>query len=855
MTDTTLTATFDRQDRSYYPGQTVTITGFAPQLSVCSNGWPMSIDTLFTQNGIPTNVSSGNSACFNSATNIYQGEIINTSNSNNPLIDTMNAEWCGQMNVPTNAQTKVITDGSTLTDGNWLEWMGPVKAPGWGCSTNGPATTIFIAANQSALQNLAVSKGSGICNQGEEDVYSYSFTVPYSATVGQDQTVGIRMSTDNADTYDATGAMIYHVVAPPASTCALPWGGYIGNGQSVTAYQSAQVTSPATPVSEVRTCNNGTLSGIGYTNQNCTVVGSSGSPTASLLGSASSSGPFSSIVNILNGQHAFLQWSSSGAASCSAIGTAFSLPGGSTAGTLDLGPLSSSGAYSVSCSGSGTGTSNGTGGSQTVYPTNTTTYTGTFTGPKGTNVCSATVNVSSGTANLTTPSIAQMSPIATYTSASSVSATLPSIPAAGDTLVAMVETSNNTVTAPTGWTVQDNETGFSGFAALTGVVGKNGLTAAKTYTFDTGACGTAQIFDVSGAGKTIITSTDSSNSGPSYPRMLQVPISNGLLLTGWGGWEVNSANAWVSIADSLPGGQTSSVLGYLLNSPISASCGGGRFAYRSSDITSEPFNAAQPFTNTAQVTINPVLDTGYNTSGQLIWLSPVISTPPTCAITASPNSINSGQPSLLTWTSMNAASGTITAVIGNGTSGSQIVFPNGNTTYTGTFVGDSGTANCSVTVLVGGSSGTVAPACTLTASPGSITPGQAATLTWSSTNATSGTIPNLQTSAPAISAPVTITVAPSSDSLTATPNRVALGSATILSAYATSTSVCYLYANGTPIKTWNATGGIVNVPSYTSPPVQTQTTFQLLCNGQSNPNWYSTSTQLVNVTSSNFQDF
>lgn len=57
----------------------------------------------------------------------------------------------------------------------------------------------------------------------------------------------------------------------PSASCTAPWGATVSHGSSVTAYQSASVTSPATCTSQTRTCNDGTLSGT-YTNQNCSVT-------------------------------------------------------------------------------------------------------------------------------------------------------------------------------------------------------------------------------------------------------------------------------------------------------------------------------------------------------------------------------------------------------------------------------------------------------------------------------------------------------------------------------------------------------------------------------------------------------
>lgn len=52
--------------------------------------------------------------------------------------------------------------------------------------------------------------------------------------------------------------------------CNSPWGTSMNNGDTITAYQTSAVTSPATCVSETRTCNNGTLTG-SYASQTCSV--------------------------------------------------------------------------------------------------------------------------------------------------------------------------------------------------------------------------------------------------------------------------------------------------------------------------------------------------------------------------------------------------------------------------------------------------------------------------------------------------------------------------------------------------------------------------------------------------------
>lgn len=56
-------------------------------------------------------------------------------------------------------------------------------------------------------------------------------------------------------------------VVAPLAACSLPWGGQLGSGQSVTAYNTANATDCAA-VGQTRTCTNGTLSG-SYAQPSC----------------------------------------------------------------------------------------------------------------------------------------------------------------------------------------------------------------------------------------------------------------------------------------------------------------------------------------------------------------------------------------------------------------------------------------------------------------------------------------------------------------------------------------------------------------------------------------------------------
>ena len=90
--------------------------------------------------------------------------------------------------------------------------------------------------------------------------------------------------------------------------------------------------------------------------------------------------------------------------------------------------------------------------------------------------------------------------------------------------------------------------------------------------------------------------------------------------------------------------------------------------------------------------------------------------PPTCTLSANPNSITIGGSVTLKWTSQNATAGTISHIGSVGPSGSVSLLPSAasQTTFTGTFTSPSGTATCFATITVSaaatsGSGGTYDP--------------------------------------------------------------------------------------------------------------------------------------------------
>ena len=110
--------------------------------------------------------------------------------------------------------------------------------------------------------------------------------------------------------------------APPAA-CALPWGGSIASGASVTAYATSSVPCGGQCLSQVRTCNDGVLSGT-YANSSCSAqacplscalpwggsLPNGGAVTAYLAASAPCGGQCvgetrSCTNGVLSGSHAF----------------------------------------------------------------------------------------------------------------------------------------------------------------------------------------------------------------------------------------------------------------------------------------------------------------------------------------------------------------------------------------------------------------------------------------------------------------------------------------------------------------------------------------------------------------------
>ncbi|MES2007055.1 MAG: hypothetical protein V4436_03030, partial [Patescibacteria group bacterium] len=115
---------------------------------------------------------------------------------------------------------------------------------------------------------------------------------------------------------------------------------------------------------------------------------------------------------------------------------------------------------------------------------------------------------------------------------------------------------------------------------------------------------------------------------------------------------------------------------------------------------------------------------------------------PTCTISVNKHSINKGEAVTVTWNSSNATYGNISNLGTNvPPSGSYTLYPQSNTTFTGTFFGNGKQVTCVTNVVV--TEPAPDPTCNLYATPSAITSGQSVSISWNSTNASGATISNV----------------------------------------------------------------------------------------------------------------
>jgi hypothetical protein len=194
------------------------------------------------------------------------------------------------------SQTRTCSNGSL--SGSYQYGSCSVGAPA-SCTFNGQ--TIADSQSVTAYQSSGVPYGQSCasqtrtCSNGSlSGSYQYSScsvgapascNVPWGGSISSGQSITAYQSTSvpygssctsqtrSCSNGSLSGSYQYQScsVQAPAS-CSLPWGGTIGNGQSVTAYDSSSEPSYGSCNPQTRTCSNGSLSG-SYQYSSCTVQG------------------------------------------------------------------------------------------------------------------------------------------------------------------------------------------------------------------------------------------------------------------------------------------------------------------------------------------------------------------------------------------------------------------------------------------------------------------------------------------------------------------------------------------------------------------------------------------------------
>ena len=404
-----------------------------------------------------------------------------------------------------------------------------------------------------------------------------------------------------------------------------------------------------------------------------------------------------------------------------------------------------------------------TGGTQTVKPTATTTYTATAMGGGATATATTAVTVSSAAAPPTV----------------TISANPTSIAAGGSSVLTVVAGNATQVTL----------TGSDGSSyTLSPSGGTETVTPSSTTTYTATAKGangtvtaTAVVSVAAAAPPTVTISANPSSIGTGQSSVLTVSATNAtsLTVTGsdgttymlppGGGTQMvspSSTTTYTATASGTGGKVTATAVVTVTTNPTPT------VAITASPTTITAGTSSMlsvTATNATQVTItgtdgstytlsanggtqavSPTATTTYTatatgngkqvTASTTVMVIPVIA--PTVTITANPNSISSGESSVLTVSASNATQVVVTGSDGSHytlspTGGTQSVSPANTTTYTATATGGGGSVSQSVTVTV---QPNPPPTVTITANPQSIQNGSSSILIVSATHATQVTI-------------------------------------------------------------------------------------------------------------------
>lgn len=184
------------------------------------------------------------------------------------------------------SETRTCTNGTLTGTYQYASCGVDCTAPWGGTVTNGSSVTAYLAVSDS----VACTPETRTCTNGTLSgshqyqacnvVAGNDCTAPWGANVANGssitawQAASVTGGSCVSESRHCTAGTLDGSFTHQNCTvqCALPWGGTIASGGSVTAWQASSVTSPATCVSETRTCDVvGNLSG-SYGFQSCSVT-------------------------------------------------------------------------------------------------------------------------------------------------------------------------------------------------------------------------------------------------------------------------------------------------------------------------------------------------------------------------------------------------------------------------------------------------------------------------------------------------------------------------------------------------------------------------------------------------------
>lgn len=320
------------------------------------------------------------------------------------------------------------------------------------------------------------------------------------------------------------------------------------------------------------------------------------------------------------------------------------------------------------------------GGTQSVSPTATTSYTAVATGPGGKNSASATVTLSSSPEPTVTIT-------ANPTSIAAGSSSTLTVTAINATQVTVIGSDGST------YNLQPNG-------------GTQPVSPSATTTYTAAAIGAGGTVSASASVTVLPPASIPTVSVTANPTSITSGSSSILTVTATNASQVTITGSDGSTYNIQPTGGTQAVSPKATTTYTVVATGTGGKASAAATVT---------------VTPNPA---------------------PTVTITSNPPSITSGSSSTLTVTAVNATQVTITGSDGStytlqSSGGTQSVSPTATTTYTATATGPGGKASVAATVTV---TSNPTPTVTILANPSTIISGNSSTLTVTTTNATQVTV-------------------------------------------------------------------------------------------------------------------